>query len=147
MTIDRAGVARLVPHAGAMCLLDAVVTWDRDHIVCHTERHRAADNPLRAGDRLSAIHAIEFAAQAMAVHQRLAGERTDLPRYGLLVSVRQCAFFTDRLDTCALPLVIEATRVAATTEAFTYLFTVGQEGAALVTGRASILLVMGGEDA
>jgi predicted hotdog family 3-hydroxylacyl-ACP dehydratase len=141
MIIERADITRLVPHAGAMCLLDAVVTWDRDRIVCHSFRHRATDNPLRADDRLCAIHAIEFAAQAMAAHHRLASEPATAPRYGLLVSIRQCTFASDRLDTCAAPLVIEATRVAAMAQALTYRFTVGPAETAVVAGRASVLLL------
>jgi predicted hotdog family 3-hydroxylacyl-ACP dehydratase len=140
MIIDGAHIAGLVPHAGAMCLLDAIVAWDRDRIVCHTSRHRAPDNPLRAHDRLCAIHAIEFAAQAMAAHHRLAGEPGTRARYGLLVSIRQCTFARDRLDTCGSPLVIEATRVAAMAQALTYRFTVGPSDAVVVAGRASVLL-------
>jgi len=141
VTIDRAEIARLVPHAGAMCLLDAVVAWDRDRIVCHSFRHQASDNPLRANDRLPAIHAIEFAAQAMAVHHRLTGEPVTTLRHGLLVSVRQCTFASDRLDTCASPLVIEAIRVAAMADSLTYRFTVGPAEMAVVEGRASVLLL------
>jgi predicted hotdog family 3-hydroxylacyl-ACP dehydratase len=141
MNIERADIARLVPHAGAMCLLDAVVACDRDRIVCHSFRHRASDNPLRVNDRLCAIHAIEFAAQAMAVHHRLAAEPETAPGYGLLVSIRQCTFASDRLDTCASPLVIEATRVAAMAQALTYRFVVGPSETVVVTGRASVLLL------
>ena len=141
MTIDRAEIARLVPHAGAMCLLDTVVAWDRDRIVCHSFRHQASDNPLRTRERLPAIHAIEFAAQAMAAHHYLTGGRASTPRHGLLVSVRQCRFAADRLDTCASPLVIEAIRVAATVESLTYRFTVGPAEMAVVEGRVSVLLV------
>jgi predicted hotdog family 3-hydroxylacyl-ACP dehydratase len=141
VTIDRAEIARLVPHAGSMCLLDAVVAWDRDRIVCHSFRHQASDNPLRACERLPAIHAIEFAAQAMAVHHRLTREPATTPQYGLLVSVRQCTFESDRLDTCASPLVIEAIRVAAMAESMTYRFTVGPAETTVVAGRASVLLL------
>ena len=143
MTIGRAEIARLVPHAGAMCLLDAVVAWDRDRIVCHSYRHQASDNPLRARERLAAIHAIEFAAQAMAAHHRLTGAPASTPRYGLLVSVRRCTFASDRLDTCASPLVVEAIRVAAMAESLTYRFTVGPAEMAVVEGRASVLLLAG----
>ena len=141
MILDRDEIARMVPHAGTMCLLDSVVAWDQARIVCHSGRHRAGDNPLRARDRLSAVHAIEFAAQAMAVHQRLGGDGSSPPSYGLLVSVRQCTFASDRLDTCASPLVIEATRIASTAEALTYRFAVGAAGTSIAAGRASVLLV------
>jgi predicted hotdog family 3-hydroxylacyl-ACP dehydratase len=141
--IERAEIARMVPHAGAMCLLDSVVAWDGMRIVCHSDRHHATDNPLRVRDRLSAIHAIEFAAQAMAVHRCLTAEDGARPAYGMLVSVRQCAFSTDRLDAQGSPLVIEATRIASTSDAFTYGFVVGASGAPIARGRASILLVRG----
>jgi predicted hotdog family 3-hydroxylacyl-ACP dehydratase len=141
MLIAGARVAELVPHQGAMCLLDVVVAWDRERIVCHSERHRALDNPLREHGRLSSLHAIEFAAQAMAAHQRLAVETARRARYGLLMSVRQCSFFCDRLDTLASPLMIEATRVAASAEALTYAFDVGCAGEPIAKGRASVLLV------
>lgn len=141
MILDRADIAKMVPHSGTMCLLDAVVAWDQARIVCHSARHRAEDNPLRARNRLSAVHAIEFAAQAMAVHQRLSADGSTPPSYGLLVSLRQCTFASDRLDTCESPLVIEATRIASTVDAFSYRFTVGAAEASIVAGRASVLLV------
>ena len=40
-------ISRLIPHRGAMCLLDRVENWDKDHIVCRTTSHRRPDNPLR----------------------------------------------------------------------------------------------------
>jgi len=138
-------IAELVPHQGAMCLLDAVVEWDRERIVCHSDRHRAIDNPLRVRGRLSSLHAIEFAAQAMAAHQRLAGDSVASARYGLLVSVRQCTVAVEHMETCASPLVIEATRIASTAQALTYAFRVGTIDTTIAKGRASVLLV--GEDA
>ena len=140
MMMTRDAIAQLIPHRGEMCLLDAVVRCDSASIVCHSTRHLAADNPLRAHGRLSAIHAIEFAAQAMAAHHRLTSETSGGPRSGLLVSVRQCTFAADRLDDCDSPLVIEAHQLAASADAITYRFEVGAAGAPAVAGRASIAL-------
>jgi predicted hotdog family 3-hydroxylacyl-ACP dehydratase len=142
--MPRDAIADLIPHNGEMCLLDTIERWDRECIVCHTTRHVSANNPLLAQGRLSAIHAIEFAAQAMAAHHRLAGESSGTPRFGLLVSVRQCTFATDRLDKCGSPLVIEAHQLAASPDAITYRFEVGAAGAPVVAGRASIILRDGG---
>jgi predicted hotdog family 3-hydroxylacyl-ACP dehydratase len=141
MTLDRAAIARLIPHQGPMCLLDSVVAWSDDRVVCHSEGHRASDNPLRSDGRLSSLHAIEYAAQAMAVHQRLS-QQTGLPvGYGLLVSARDVSLFVDRLDTLASPLVIDATRIAASAESFTYRFSVSAADTPAVSGRASVLIV------
>jgi len=140
--IGREAIARLIPHQGAMCMLDSVVACDAIRITCHSSRHIDMDNPLRTRDRLSSIHGIEFAAQAMAAHQKLTGKRAAPVRYGLLISVRQCTFATDRLDRCSSPLTIDATRVAATDEALTYHFSIGAAEMTLVSGRASVLLVL-----
>ena len=46
-TLDRAGIAARIPHAGPMCLLDGLLSWTNDEIVCR------AGNPyaLPAKDR------------------------------------------------------------------------------------------------
>ena len=51
-TLDHAGIAARVPHAGTMCLLDAVLQWDAEHIMCRATSHTAADHPLRAAGSL-----------------------------------------------------------------------------------------------
>ncbi|MGH8502676.1 MAG: hypothetical protein ACREVE_09435, partial [Gammaproteobacteria bacterium] len=66
--VDKDAIRALIPHAGTMCLLDAVLEWDDESIHCTSETHRAADNPLRREGRLSALHAFEYGAQAVAVH-------------------------------------------------------------------------------
>ena len=86
------------------------------------------------------LHAVEFAAQAMAAHRRLTAEGGRGPGHGLLVSLRQCTFAGRRLDTCASPLVIEATRMAATADMMTYRFDVRAADGAVAAGRASVAL-------
>ena len=39
--------AHLIPHAGTMCLLDAVLAWDERTIHATSAGHARADNPLR----------------------------------------------------------------------------------------------------
>ena len=134
-------IVALIPQQGAMRMLDAIVRFDGEAIVCESARHRAADNPLRARGRLSVVHAIEFAAQAMAAHRRLTGADPDAARGGMLVSVRQCTFARDRLDDCASPLTIETRRIASSADALTYSFTVAAGGAMIAEGRASVALL------
>ena len=66
--LDKAGIAALIPHAGPMCLLDAVLAWDMTTIACVASSHRSAGNPLAADGRLDAVCGVEYASQAMAVH-------------------------------------------------------------------------------
>ena len=71
--LDKAGITALVPHAGPMCLLDAVLAWDMTTITCIASSHRSVGNPLAANDRLDAVCGVEYASQAMAVHGGLIG--------------------------------------------------------------------------
>jgi predicted hotdog family 3-hydroxylacyl-ACP dehydratase len=57
-----------IPHSGAMRLLDAVLSWDDQSIVCSASSHVDPANPLRDNGVISSVHALEYAAQAMAVH-------------------------------------------------------------------------------
>ena len=61
--LDRAQLAALIPHAGAMCLLDAVVAWDSTTITCLASSHRAADNPLAVRRCLDTVCGVEYASQ------------------------------------------------------------------------------------
>ena len=143
MILDGDAIRGLVPHRGEMCLLESVESWDREAIVCTTTRHLAAHNPLRRGGRLSAVHAIEFAAQAAAVHASLNTPTTPQPRGGLLVSVRHCTFHCDSLDDIPGPLRIEI-RLAAGGGAFaTYDFSVASPARVLAEGRLGLLVETG----
>src|SRR5260370_15819417 len=68
MPIEKSEIRTLIPHAGLMCLLDSVLKWDDESIVCRSETHRDPTNPLRRDGQLSALHALEYSAQAAAVH-------------------------------------------------------------------------------
>jgi predicted hotdog family 3-hydroxylacyl-ACP dehydratase len=138
--IPRDAIARLIPHAGAMCLLDSVVNWDETSIRCVSARHRAKDNPLRQAGRVGALCGIEFAAQAMAVHGRLAGAIGARPRAGYLASLREVVCGCDRLDQFDGALIIEAMRLMGDEERVMYSFSITFEGRALVAGRATVIL-------
>ena len=123
-----------------MCLLDALVEWDAAHIICRSEQHRAPGNPLKNGERLSSIHGIEFAAQAMAAHRGLVAGSAPTPAVGLLLSVRDCRFLAPRLDDIAESLSIRASVVGSSGNTQTYRFEVVAGERCLLEGRASVML-------
>ena len=137
MMLDRAMIEALVPHAGAMCLIDEVQSHDDSRIVCASMRHLSLDNPLRRGGRLSAVHAIEFAAQAAALHMALrSGE--DTQRSGMLVSVHGCRLHADTLSSVAQPLRIEARRTAMVGPLASYGFLVETSAGRVAEGRLGV---------
>jgi predicted hotdog family 3-hydroxylacyl-ACP dehydratase len=140
MLVDRERIAALIPHAGAMCLLDGVLHWDAGSIRCLSHRHLALDNPLRRAAGLGGLCGIEFAAQAMAVHGRLAADPGGAPAAGYLVSLRDVTCRAQRLDLLAGPLIILAERLAGDERQALYRFAVEGDGAELLGGRATVLL-------
>lgn len=140
-TLDHAGIARLIPHAGSMCLLDTLDAWDREHIRCHAVSHLDANNPLRTASGLLAPCAIEYAAQAMALHGALIGaEAGTAASPGFLASARQVQLHRWRLDDLKGALQIDATRQAGDARQILYQFTVSHLGAAVAEGRATVVL-------
>jgi predicted hotdog family 3-hydroxylacyl-ACP dehydratase len=140
--LDRADIAAHIPHAGAMCLLDAVSEWDIVRLQARSTRHRDANNPLRHQGRLGASCAVEFAAQAMALHGALlAVDGTQQrPRAGFLASMREVRLYCARLDTCAEDLLIEVLRLNGDDNTVLYHFKLHGAQQLLVEGRAAVVL-------
>ena len=144
-TLDRAGLAALVPHRGTMLLLVRLERWDAGRIRCRASDHRDPAHPLRSAGGLLAPVAIEMAAQAMALHgalTALADGREASPGY--LASVRGVEFAHWRLDDLGgEALVIDAERQAGDADRILYAFTVthGPSPALpIARGRAAVVL-------
>ena len=138
--IERSAIAALIPHAGTMCLLDKVVRWDTGSIRCLTTRHRNSDNPLRRADgTIGAVCAVEFAAQAMALHGRLTSEASGAPKPGFLASVRDVRLHTAFLDRVVANIVIDAALLMGDGRSATYAFTLSAAEATLASGRATVV--------
>ncbi len=140
-TLDAAGIAQRVPHSGSMCLLHSLQAWSADHIVCTATSHSSAANPLRLNDRLCASAAVEYAAQAMALHGGLCAAPGTTPSAGFLASVRGVKLHVARLDNVPGALQVQATKLAGDTQQAMYGFELlTQEGQPLVEGRATVVL-------
>lgn len=140
MFINKADIAKLIPHAGAMCLLDGVVQWGPAQIRCVSRTHRDLENPLRAGGQLPAVCGIEYAAQAMAVHGGLAGVIGGKPKAGYLVSLRDVILRTSRLDDLAGDLIVDAEQLMGDQSRVIYQFTLQVGGVEVLSGRATVVL-------
>jgi predicted hotdog family 3-hydroxylacyl-ACP dehydratase len=141
MLIDKCGIGALIPHAGAMCLLDGVLSWDATHIRCATVSHVALDNPLRRDERLGALCGVEYAVQAMAVHGALTVGGLDPPRAGYLASVRAVSVHADRLDLLPGTLTVEAERLHGDADRAIYGFTLRHADRILLGGRVAVALM------
>lgn len=138
--MTRAQIARLIPHSGPMCLLDGVLHWDAGRIVSVSRGHRAADNPLRSGDRLPALCGVEYAVQTMAAHGGLTGKVGGRPRLGYLASLRDLECRSERLDDLDGDLLVEAELLAGDGAHVSYRFTLRVGEVEVLSGRAMIVL-------
>jgi predicted hotdog family 3-hydroxylacyl-ACP dehydratase len=140
LKLDHAWIAAQIPHQGSMCLLEEVLSWDLQRIACRSLSHRAVDNPLRAHGRLGAACAIEYAAQAVAVH----GALLQCPPatgtgFGMLTSARRVEFAIARLDDLPRDLLVSAQRLHSDAVSALYSFTLQDGERLLAQGRLSLL--------
>ena len=140
-TLDRAEIEKRIPHRGSMCLLDRLESWDGERIHCTTATHRDAANPLRTAHGLLAPSAIEYAAQAMALHGGLIAADGQAATAGYLASVRQVQFGAPRLDEVEGSLHVHAGRLSGDERQVLYEFRVlDAAGRSLAQGRAVVVL-------
>lgn len=144
-TLAHDGVEALIPHRGAMCLLDRMTTWNEARIECIAVNHRDPAHPLRSRSGLLASAAIEYAAQAAALHGALiaqaAGGRA-LPGY--LASAREVRLAAWRLDDLPAAtldeLRVSAERQAGDATRLLYAFSVAHAGREIAAGRLAVVL-------
>ena len=131
--------AGLLPHTGAMCLLDQVAWWDQSGVLCTARSHLDPANPLRRAGRLGIVCAAEYAMQAAAAHGALTSNERQAP--GVVASLRDLRFGADRLDDPAHgTLSVRATLERREPAGSIYLLSVRREdGRNLLNGRALII--------
>lgn len=138
--IGRDGILALIPHAGAMCLLDHVERWDASGITCLSARYSAADNPMRRADgSLGTACGIEIAAQAMALHGRLSAPVEGAPRPGFLISLRDVRLRAASFSPNAGPVTVMARQLLGDARSASYAFTVTAGESEWLSGRATVL--------
>ncbi len=139
--LAKADFAALLPHAGSMCLLDAVLAWDATTLHAITTSHTRADNPLRGPQGLHAVHLAEYAAQAMAVHGALlARSRGDQAmRPGRLVSLRDVRLFAEYVDCLDGRLDVHTECLYVDQGGAQYAFRVEHGARLLASGRIAVI--------
>jgi predicted hotdog family 3-hydroxylacyl-ACP dehydratase len=146
MNLGREWIEAHVPQKDGMCLLDEVLSWDAEQVLCRSGTHRSANHPLRAHAQLGSACAIEYAAQAAALHGALCatGGRGGA-RLGLLASVRGVELTVARLDTLKGDLLVRVRRIQSDARGALYAFEVSEQlatgpSAPLARGRLSLWL-------
>jgi predicted hotdog family 3-hydroxylacyl-ACP dehydratase len=106
--IDKSALEQLIPHGQQMCLLDKVLNWDGQHIVCETKSHLSPDNPMLEEGRMEAVALVEYGAQAAAVHAALVQNGVGEHKLAYLGAIKQLELRVNCLDKLVGPLFVEA---------------------------------------
>ncbi len=138
--IDHEALCQLIPHDGKMCLLDKVLHWDQDNIHCQSNSHQSASNPLRDERGLAAIHAVEYAAQAMAVHGGLlAREQGNEIEPGYVVALKDVQLHRRWLHDLNVALDVHALALTQSAAAMIYRFQVVAGEHEIAVGRITVM--------
>jgi len=133
-------IGALLPHAGDSVLIERVVDSNDGEIRVATTLHRSVDNPLRRHGRLGAVHLVEFAAQAMALHGALLDQAAGrAPRAALLVSVRDLVLGCEYLEKLEGELEIVASVLLVNVQSWQYAFSVRHAGREIASGRIAAM--------
>ncbi len=146
--MDREAIEAVLPHRGAMCLIESVQHWDASGIRCLSTGHHDPAHPLRDADGLGMANVVEIAAQAMALHGAIGALRTQHPAdggdarlpQGMLASIRGLTLADGRLDQAGSPLQVEADLVSGDLRQAMYTLRVADGTRVLASGRATVLL-------
>ncbi len=140
--LDRAAIAARIPHAGRMCLLERVMHWDQRAIRCAALSHRDQNNPLRDAQGLPVWAAIEYAAQAAAVHGALLRAET-APRAGVLAALRDVNAYCERLDIIDEELIFSASLLHSDVAGAIYRFEAHGGEKLLLSGQFTLMYLNG----
>jgi predicted hotdog family 3-hydroxylacyl-ACP dehydratase len=136
MMPNREAIERMVPHAGSMCLLDAVIAWDPFHIACSAVEP-CATHPLARDGRVPAVAACEYAAQASAVHGALL-DNSQVPRAGMLAKLMDVRLHSSCFPAGGGPLDVRAELLGRTAAGCLYAFDVGSNDTPVASGRLMV---------
>ncbi|MDG4552331.1 MAG: hypothetical protein P9F19_04010 [Candidatus Contendobacter sp.] len=139
MLLDKARIHTLIPHADAMCLLEAVIAWNEDSILCLTQTHRDLANPLRRQGRLAMVHACEYGAQAAAIHGSLRAQAAGQSApAGYLAALRDVRWFAADLADVDAPLEVAACLVLGDADYCIYAIQISAADRVLAEARITI---------
>jgi predicted hotdog family 3-hydroxylacyl-ACP dehydratase len=138
--LAKADWQQLIPHRGAMALLDAVIDFNAMHIHAVAVSHRDPHNPLRADGVLRAVNLCEYGAQAMAIHGGLLAQRSgSVAAPGFLVSLRAVELAVARIDDLPNDLHVHATQLHGDSAGWQYEFRIEHDAAVIARGRAAVM--------
>lgn len=138
--MERAAIEALIPHEGSMCLLDEVISFDSENIVCSTRSHRRADNPFMVEGELPTLVLVEYGAQAAAVHAGLLQTGIASGGTAFLGAIKSMKINAAMVAPSIEQLRVEASCLLNDSSGAIYRFQCGSDSDVLISGRLVLVL-------
>lgn len=144
--VNHQRILALIPHQGAMCLLESALAWSTTDITCMARSHLSSDNPMRRDGRLHPVCGIEYGMQAAALHGGLVDGMQQPPAY--LAALRDVEILINWLDDPSIGILcVMARQEISTPQGLIYQFALAAEaGTKLLSGRAVLARLPPGAD-
>lgn len=139
--LDQQQIAKMLPHAGDMCLLSKVLTWDAEQLTGLAVDLNFKNNPLLCDAELFSITGVEYAAQAVAVHAGLASGQTS--GEGYLVQIKNINIHKPKLS--SEPIKVAVYKQALQPYSMIYDFKISESAELIIEGTLMIALKTQGE--
>ena len=133
--LSRDGIAELLPHAGAMVLIDRVGSYSVESILCFSNVVEK-ENPLAVEGEVGIYSGVEYAAQAMALHSTLSSSGGKAEK-GVVAVVSKLEAYSDVLKGV---IEVRAEKIDFTGDSSLYDFTVLSRDQLVLSGRMLVLL-------
>lgn len=138
-THDAAALYEGLPHSGSMRLLDSVMSHTVSTIDCQAGNPN--DNPLKRGNKVPVWAALEYAAQALALHGLLNAKNSAANPViitAFVVSIKHMFCFAGSLGDTGKPLQVSARIVATQPGAASCEFILVNDDKPLALGQFSV---------
>jgi len=135
--LDATEIEKRIPHSGNMSLLTKVLSWHDKKIICESDTHLSKNNPLRHREKLNSIQGIEYAGQAIALHNSLINQEK---KQGYLASVKNITIHQDQLDTQQTTLTIIVEQLFAESNGSMYSFVVSAGDSKIIDGKILVMI-------
>jgi predicted hotdog family 3-hydroxylacyl-ACP dehydratase len=133
--LSKQDILRRVPHGARACLLDSVRAWDATSIICLAHAPTAT-HPYASAGAVASVVAVEYAAQATAVHGALI-ENSGSAREGALAALGDVELYSAAL---VGPLTVRAELISRSPAGCMYAFEVFDSDAPAARGRLTVAL-------
>ncbi|MBF0263671.1 MAG: phosphotransferase [Gammaproteobacteria bacterium] len=141
--IKKKEIKKLIPHSGNMCLIEEVLEADKQSLKARSQTHLSENNPLRVNGQIHIVNAVEYAAQAMAIHGALLSLKDSdevVVKQGYIVSLRNINTYIEYLPVSESDLLVAINLLMGSETGYSYEFEVKNKNNLLISGRISIFL-------